>query len=1021
MSTPAPDAVKRLVDRFDQDREVFLSGDYKEEQLRLEFLNPFFTALGWDMDNKQGLSETFKQVIHEESIKVAGASKAPDYTFRIGGRRTFFVEAKKPAVKLASDSAPAFQLRRYAWTARLPVSILSDFEEFAVYDCRLRPFKTDKPTTARTMLLGYQDYATRWDELSGLFSPDAIQRGALERYVESTKTKKGTTAVDDAFLEEISRWREMLAKNIALRNPRLSTRQLNFAVQRTIDRLIFLRICEDRGIESYAYLQSLLNGERVYARLLKHFRDADDKYNSGLFHFSEEKGFAEPPDKLSLDLDIDDKPLKDIIGNLYYPDSPYEFSVMPADVLGQVYEQFLGKVIRLTAGHQAKVEEKPEVRKAGGVYYTPTYIVDYIVKNTVGKLLEDKTPKQAEDLRILDPACGSGSFLLGAYQYLLDWHLEHYVQHKPEKGVILSEAKNRRPSPSVTPSPSRGLAPSNASVPLYHDSKGNWRLTTAERKRILLNNIYGVDIDSQAVEVTKLSLLLKVLEGENQETLGSQLKLYHERALPDLGSNIKCGNSLIGPDFSQGEQQTMFADEEERLRVNVFDWNQGFPDIMKRGGFDALVGNPPYLKIEHIEEQDRVYYGRSFASFMKRYDAYGLFIELATRLLSPRGLFGMIVPSTMLNNLSYTRLRKMLVSSTSVTSIVNLGGKVFTGVNNDTLILLFENRARRASTEVFDVTDYGAGLGGARQVASIDLKKSSQAPNYEFELRVDAAVSPILRRMRAGNMRVGDLARCFQGFVTGGNEAYIVTRDEMRREKLEASVCMPAVFGDQIARYGQPRPEHHVIYLTREDNLDHLPHIRKRLDPFREVLAQKREVRLGRQPWYSLHWPRVKSNFERKGKILVQAIRNLSLPRRVVATLDNQGLYADHTLNVLYIERDEYRPEFLLGILNSTLVNYAFAKQHIDINIKGVYLSDISLPAVDLSKKADHAKHDKMVGLVESMLKLHRDLPKAKTPHEQESYQRQIAATNKSIDALVYELHGLTAREIAIVEGLGDA
>jgi hypothetical protein len=381
MGTPAPDALLRLIDRFDQDRKVFLSGDYKEEQLRLEFLNPFFTALGWDMDNKQGLSETFKQVIHEESIKVAGASKAPDYTFRIGGRRTFSVEAKKPAVNVALDSAPAFQLRRYAWTARLPVSILSDFEEFAVYDCRLRPFKTDKPTTARTMLLGFQDYATRWDELSGLFSPDAIQRGVLERYVESTKTKKGTTAVDDAFLEEISRWREMLAKNIALRNPRLSTRELNFAVQRTIDRLIFLRICEDRGIESYAWLQSLLNGERVYARLLKHFRDADDKYNSGLFCFTRKTGtvsdcgrvraagdcpeFSEGPDLLSPELNIDDKPLKDIIGNLYYPDSPYEFSVMPADVLGQVYEQFLGKVTRLTAGHQAKVEEKPEVRKAG--------------------------------------------------------------------------------------------------------------------------------------------------------------------------------------------------------------------------------------------------------------------------------------------------------------------------------------------------------------------------------------------------------------------------------------------------------------------------------------------------------------------------------------------------------------------------------------------------------------------------------------------------------------------------------
>jgi len=263
-------------------------------------------------------------------------------------------------VRIAEDASPAFQLRRYAWTSKLPVSLRTDFEQFAVYGCRLRPFKTDKPATARTMLLGFTDYLERWDELAGLFSPDAIQKGSLDRYVESTKTKKGTATVDDAFLAEIEKWRDMLARSIALRNPRLSTRELNFAVQRTIDRLIFLRICEDRGIESYAFLQSLLNGERVYPRLATHFRDADDRYNSGLFHFGEEKTRAEAPDKLTLELDIDDKPLKEIIGSLYYPDSPSEFSVLPADILGQVYEQFLGKVIRLTAGHQADASERPK-------------------------------------------------------------------------------------------------------------------------------------------------------------------------------------------------------------------------------------------------------------------------------------------------------------------------------------------------------------------------------------------------------------------------------------------------------------------------------------------------------------------------------------------------------------------------------------------------------------------------------------------------------------------------------------
>ena len=167
-------------------------------------------------------------------------------------------------------------------------------------------------------------------------------------------------------------------------------------MQRTIDRIVFLRICEDRGIEEYGRLQTQLNGTNVYKRLVQLFSQADDRYNSGLFHFQREKDRHEEPDKLTPNISIDDKPLKDIINRLYYPESPYEFSVLSADILGQVYEQFLGKVIRLTAGHQAKVEEKPEVRKAGGVYYTPKYIVDYIVKNTVGKLVEDKKPKEVK-------------------------------------------------------------------------------------------------------------------------------------------------------------------------------------------------------------------------------------------------------------------------------------------------------------------------------------------------------------------------------------------------------------------------------------------------------------------------------------------------------------------------------------------------------------------------------------------------------------------------------------------------
>ena len=427
-----PSQVIELVERFERNLEAYKSGQYNETQVRREFIDPFFMALGWDVDNRQGYAEAYKDVVHEDSIKIDLSTKAPDYCFRVGGARKFFLEAKKPSVDIKGDIHPAYQLRRYAWSARLPLSILTDFEEFAVYDCRVKPAHTDSAATARVLYITFREYAERWDELYALYSREAVLKGSFDRYADSTDRKKGTAGVDEAFLREIESWREALARNIALRNPSLSTRELNFAVQRTIDRVIFLRICEDRGIEPYGQLLQLPNGPRVYPRLVELFRRADARYNSGIFHFENEKDQSEEPDLLTPSLSVDDAPLKDIIKSLYYPESPYEFSVLPAEILGQVYEQFLGKVIRLTAGHRAQVEDKPEVKKAGGVFYTPSYIVDYIVEHTLGALLEGKTIDQARGtrggapLRVLDPACGSGSFLIVAYQRLLDWYRERY-------------------------------------------------------------------------------------------------------------------------------------------------------------------------------------------------------------------------------------------------------------------------------------------------------------------------------------------------------------------------------------------------------------------------------------------------------------------------------------------------------------------------------------------------------------------------------------------------------------------
>ena len=598
-------------------------------------------------------------------------------------------------------------------------------------------------------------------------------------------------------------------------------------------------------------------------------------------------------------------------------------------------------------------------------------------------------------MRILDPACGSGSFLIGAYQFLLDWHLKEYAEY-PEK--------HRKE--------------------LVQGRAGEWQLATAEKQRILLSNIYGVDIDAQAVETTKLSLLLKVLEGETSESIDTQLSFLHERALPDLSANIKCGNSLIGPDLYDDRQLGML-DEEEFYRINVFDWDANFPEILgkevlgEKRGFDAVIGNPPYLKIEHVEQSDRDYYFSSYATCSRRFDVYGLFLEKAVALLRDQGEFGMIIPSTMLNNLTFAPLRKMLLERTWLRSIINLGGRVFANVNNDTVILLWRSGAREnGATEVIDVPTYGRSLQGAVSLGVRDFVKRAIAPGYELELRVTEKVAAVISKMTDGNPVLGDVCACFQGFVTGGNDAYLVDDATIESEGLERDRCRVAVFGDEISRYGRPTPRTHVIYLTRDSNLNDCPCVRRHLEPFKAKLEKKREVQMGRQPWYALHWPRVEANFERPEKLLVQAIRNLSLARRVVVTLDRERLYADHTLNVLYTVDDLVDIRAVLAVLNSTLVNWYFRKKHIDINIKGVYLTAVPLPRALTDSSHASTAAPRLAELADSLLSLRTQGVQVRTAEDASRLQRQAETVDRQIDRVIYELYGLSDDEIALVEAV---
>ena len=1043
--------VAALVERFGRNLAHYRRPEYKEAQVRIEFINPFLEALGWDVGNVSGFGEQYKDVIHEDALKVGGKAEAPDYCVRIGPTRKFFVEAKKPAVSIRTDVGPAYQLRRYAWSAKLPLSILTDFEEFSVYDCLRRPGPGDSAAVGRVTTFTFDQYAERFAEIHAIFAKESVLRGSFDRYAEDSRAKRGTGEVDAEFLKEIEGWRESLARNLALRNSGLSVHELNFAVQHTIDRILFLRIAEDRGIEIYGRLLALAGGRDIYSRLVGDlFRQADEKYNSGLFDFRR--------DRLSPTLAIDDRVLKPILTGLYYPASPYEFSVLPVEVLGQVYEQFLGKVIRLTPGHAAKVEEKPEVRKAGGVYYTPAYIVDYIVRQTVGRLVEGKGPRELRGqvgahgrapLRVLDPACGSGSFLLGAYQFLLNHCLQWYVEHEPAE-----HARGREPA-------------------LYQGVQGDWRLTTAEKKRILLDHIYGVDIDRQAVEVTKLSLLLKVLEGESEETVRSQLAFWQERALPDLGNNIKCGNSLIGPDYFADR---LLPDEEEMRRVNPFDWAREFPGVFPHphplshgergagphpsspaaggageegepnGGFDVVIGNPPYIRIQTMKEwapTEVEYYKRQYASAGKgNYDIYVVFVERALELLNARGRMGYILPHKFFQARYGEALRAKIAGGRHLAEIVHFGDQqVFSGATTYTCLLFLDKAGRDCFrfVEAHDLEAWratGAGVDGEMSAGR------ASAGEWNLAVRPGAKLFERLKQMPA---KLGSVAnRIFQGVITGADEVFLFKEFQsgdgatllVHSKALGADVMLeqaalrPVVRSGSIGRY-RANAVAWVLYpyhvaggtarlCTSAELQASYPLSWSYLKQCRRLLESREQGKFRDNQWY---------RFGRSQNLGMWEQPKIMLPymiTRLASYCDRGDGY--YFVNVttggygLTLHASDITLTYVCGLLNSSVLD--FYLKRVSSHFRGGYLpankqfiEQLPIRTIDFSDAADVARHDRMVALVEQMLDLHKKLAAAGIPEDRALYERQIEAADGQIDALVYELYGLTEEEIAIVEG----
>lgn len=966
----AREAIRDLVDRYERSIESYRSPEYKEAQLREEFINPFFEALGWDVYNRQGAAPAYRDVIHEDSIKTSGGTKAPDYCFSLSGRRMFFVETKKPSKPIKHDIESAFQLRRYAWSAHLQLSILTNFEQFAVYESRQKPNKNDSAAVERVSSVNYREYLDRLDEIAGVFSRTAVVQGSFDKFFISVRGKRGTQEVDTEFLKEIEEWRENLARNIAVRNPALSVSELNYAVQATIDRIVFLRMCEDRGIEPYKQLLTELSGGGAYRMLCGVYALADEKYNSGLFHFKTDRERKTMPDMLSLSLNVDDKILQGIVKSLYYPESPYEFSVLKPEILGNVYERFLGKIIRLTPSHRAVLEEKPEVKKAGGVFYTPQFIVDYMVKSTLGKLCKGKRPSQISGLRVLDPACGSGSFLLGAYAFLLDFHLDHYVANRPDR---------RKDE-------------------VYQGTEGQWFLTTREKKRILLNHIFGVDRDSQAVEVTKLGLLLKVLEGERKDVLERQQKLFREKALPDLEQNIKCGNSLIGPDFFEYSGQTRLFDETEITRINPFDWRREYSKVFESGGFGVVIGNPPYVDIKGLPEDEANYIVKGYKTSGIRINLFAAFMERSLRLVNPKLFaFSMIVPTSLMSQSSYKALRTLIGETCLIDSIVRLPNESFGSsagmVKVDTAIVVLGNRRRgRHDTEI-------VGYSG-----------------YERIDRIVPEQAKVHRRVNQKEWMVSEDQ--VWSFNTSSMDENIIAKCQRNSAPLED--CVDISLGltpyDKYRGHSVEQIANRIYHSsTKKDST--YGRLLSGNDVSRYFVAWGRKEWISYGPWLGAQR---EPRFFTEKRILVKQIIDWS-SKRIWAALTEEELYnTQNAFNLL--PKEGWNLEYIVGILNSKLMTFYHRKKFLDefkMRFQKILIKDcrkFPMHICNPVNKAETELASRMTGLVKTMAQLNLKRNEKKLTKEISVIDRAISVTDAEIDKLVYDLYGLSRDEIAAIE-----
>lgn len=1027
--------MEKLVNDFKRFENECLKKTFKEASARKLYIDKFFEALGWNVSGEMGVAPESQDVLVEESLDSEGNNKKfVDYTFRILKTTKFMCEAKKPSESINNKSY-IFQAKSYAFSQGIPFIILTNFYEMKLFDINTKPLK-DKPEIDNIEMFNikYTDYISKFDLLWDTFSRQAVENGSLVKlYVDRRGINeeeinsfgahkyiniKGSAILDDEFLKDMQQWRSILAEDIYKNNKNLNIEEISEIVQLSLDRIIFTRILEDRGIEVKEILKDIILQYKdkkitsVKEELDKKYHELYAKYSGLLFDIN----------KISDECIISNEVLCYIIENLYYDKSPYNFKYIRIEVLGNMFEQYLGSTL-VEYDDTIKVELKPEYRKIGAAYYTPEYIAKEIVENTVIPSLNEMEYEQFTEFKLLDLTAGSGSMLVKAYKCIIDMHLERILNSEELKQKALDEH-------------------------LVEIKNNRYKPTLKLKTQILKNNIFGVDVDSRAIEIIKMSFYIVLLEDEENYVSDNLL------LLPDLNSNIKCGDSLVDNKYK--------LNYDNCSKINTFNWDRQFKEIKRNGGFNCIIGNPPYIKYQSLAEiypnEIKKYWANKYKEVVYgNYDIYVLFIRQAMKLLSKNGKLGYIVSNKFFITTYGNGLRKLIAEEKSLSKIVYFGDvQIFKGATTYTTLLFLDRNNNKDSFEYIKVNNINNWLNNKEEIFEIS-KDSISNRKWLF---TNPEITQVLKKLKQSGIELSSIVdRIFVGIQTNGDDIYMVSEVEDGESNSEYIHCyskytkknhmfekkhlknvvkgsvdlkkynisyerkMKLIFPYNIV-------DNKAILIDKEEYMSKYPYTWEYLNEVKNQLIKRTKSQGGKkvarteQDWYGYIYPKNLSRYMNK-KILVP-----SMSEGAAFSYDEDGKtyfigsgtgggggYAI-TINE---NTSAYSYYSLLGILNSSVSNFLIMLMSDVYNngyngIKKEILNELIIPKIDLKNRNHTEILQKIEVITKMIINCKNNMKNEKSNRKISLLEQEYQDLLDSNDNLVYKLFNISQKEIDIIE-----